>query len=76
MADPLQDLFPIHERHRGIKKDKVVVILLDLLEPVFAVQSAIDLVAFLLEGLAKLLTDHFFVVDDQQLDDRNSLPLI
>lgn len=65
MTDPLQDFFPVHERHRGIKEDKIVIMILDLPEPFFAVQGEIHLVAFLLEGLAKLLTDHFFIIDDQ-----------
>ena len=65
MANPLQDLFPVHERHRGIKKDKMVMMALDLLEPFLAVQGAIHFIALMLEGLAKLLADHFFVVDDQ-----------
>ena len=76
MTDSFQNFFPVHEGHRRIKKNKVVIISLDLLEPVLAVQCAVDLVAFLLEGLAEFLTDHFFVVDDQQLDDKNPLLLI
>ncbi len=65
MTDPFQDFFPVHERHRGIKKDKIIIMSLDLLEPFFTVQGEIHLVAFLLEGLAEFLTDHFFIIDDQ-----------
>jgi len=69
VTDPLQDFFPVHERHRGIKEDEIVMMGLDLLEPLFSVQGAIHLIAFVLEGLAELLADHFFVVDDQKFDD-------
>lgn len=73
MPDPLQDFLPIHEGHRGIKKNEIIIVILDLPEPFLAVQGAIHLVAFMLKGLAELLTDHFFVVDDQQFSDGNAL---
>lgn len=69
MPDPLKDLLSIHKGHRRIEKNKIVMVVLDLPKPLFAVQGAIHLKAFMLEGLAKLLTDHFFVVDDQQFND-------
>ena len=65
MPDAFQDFLPIHNGHRRIKKNKVVMIGLDLAETFLAVQRAIDLMAFLLEGLPELFTDHFLVVDDQ-----------
>jgi len=69
MTDPLQDFFSIHERHRRVKEDKVVTLSLDLPESFLAVQGTIHFITFLLEGLTKLLTDHFFIIDDQQLND-------
>jgi hypothetical protein len=69
MTDPFQDFFPVHERHPGIKEDEIVMMVPDLLKPLFSVQGAIDFIAFLLEGFTELLTDHFFVIDDQEFND-------
>ena len=71
MTYPLKSFFPVHDRHGRIKKDQVVVIVLDLPETVLAAQRAVDLMAFLLEGLTELLTDQFLVIDDQKLNDRS-----
>ena len=74
MADTFQDFLTIHHRHRGIKKDKIVMVLLDLPEPLFTAERAIDLVPLLFKGLAEFFADHLFVVDDQQFDDSGPLP--
>ena len=73
MTDPLQDFFSIHERHRGIEKDEIVMARLDLLKAVLTVHRAINLIAFMLQGFAELLADHFFVINDQKFYDGATL---
>jgi len=65
MPDVLQDLLPIHARHRRIEKDKIVTVRLDLAKAFFAIERPIDVVALLFKGLPEFLADHFLVVHDQ-----------
>ena len=64
LAEILKDFIAFHSGHALVQKNKVVTILPDLSEPVFALRRDIDLIALLLQGLLELLTDRFFVIDD------------